>query len=77
MNGADTAVWPGEAFPLGATWEGEGVNFALFSEHAEKVELCLFDSLGRREKARVAMLWKTDQVCHCYLPEARPGQLYG
>ena len=77
MNGASTAVWPGQPFPLGASWDGEGVNFALFSEHAEKVELCLFDARGRRETARIPMRWQTDQVWHCYLPEARPGQLYG
>ncbi len=77
MNGASSAVWPGRPYPLGASWDGEGVNFALFSEHAEKVELCLFDNRGRRETERVPMQWQTDQVWHCYLPEARPGQLYG
>ncbi len=77
MNGASTAVWPGQPYPLGASWDGEGVNFALFSEHAERVELCLFDQRGRRETARIPMEWQTDQVWHCYLPEARPGQLYG
>ena len=77
MNGALTAVWPGQPYPLGASWDGEGVNFALFSEHAEKVELCLFDQRGRREISRIPMQWQTDQVWHCYLPEARPGQLYG
>ena len=53
MNGALTAVWPGQPYPLGASWDGEGVNFALFSEHAEKVELCLFDQRGRCETARI------------------------
>ena len=77
MNGSSSAVWPGHPYPLGASWDGEGVNFALFSEHAEKVELCLFDSRGRRETERIPMHWQTDQVWHCYLPEARPGQLYG
>ena len=72
-----TAVWPGKPFPQGATWDGEGVNFALFSEHAEGVELCLFDSRGRRELQRIPLREQTDQVWHCYLPEARPGQLYG
>ena len=72
-----TAVWPGRPYPLGATWDGEGVNFALFSEHAEKVELCLFDASGRRELQRIALRERTDQVWHCYLPEARPGLLYG
>ena len=69
------AVWPGLPYPLGANWNGEGVNFALFSEHAERVELCLYDADGRNETARLS-LRHTDQVWHCYLPEARPGQLY-
>ena len=77
MAGEGQAVWPGRSYPLGATWDGEGVNFALFSEHADKVELCLFDARGRREIERIDMRWQTDQVWHCYLPEARPGQLYG
>jgi isoamylase len=77
VNGSKTAVWRGEPHPLGATWDGEGVNFALFSEHAERVELCLFDPKGRRETERISMRWRTDQVFHCYLPEARPGLLYG
>ncbi len=71
------AVWPGKPHPLGATWDGEGVNFALFSENAEKVELCLFDPQGRRVTHTIDMRWQTDQVWHCYLPEARPGTLYG
>ena len=70
-------VWPGKPYPLGATWDGEGVNFALFSEHAEAVELCLFDQVGRRELQRVRIKEQTDQVWHCYLPEARPGLIYG
>ena len=73
----DLIVWPGRAYPLGATWDGEGVNFALFSERAEKVELCLFDTLGRREINRLQLREQTDQVWHCFLPEARPGLLYG
>jgi len=72
-----TAVWPGRSYPRGANWDGEGVNFALFSEHAEKVELCLFDPAGRRELQRIEVKERTDFVWHCYLPEARPGQLYG
>ena len=71
------AVWPGRPYPLGATWDGEGVNFALFSEHAEKVELCLFDSAAGRAVQRITLAEQTDQVWHCYLPEARPGLLYG
>jgi len=54
-----------------------GVNFALFSEHAEKVELCLFDARGRRETDRIEMREQTDLVWHCYLPGAKPGLLYG
>jgi isoamylase len=77
MTHAINAVWPGKSYPQGATWDGEGVNFALFSEHAEAVELCLFDERGRRELQRIALKERTDQVWHCYLPEARPGQLYG
>ena len=72
-----TAVWPGRPYPRGATWDGGGVNFALFSEHAEKAEICIFDDRGRREIQRIAFPERTDQVWHCYLPEARPGMLYG
>jgi isoamylase len=71
------SVWPGRSYPLGATWNGEGVNFALFSEHAEKVELCLFGADARHEIARVPLTWQTDQVWHVYMPDARPGLLYG
>jgi glycogen operon protein len=72
-----SAVWPGDPHPRGATWDGEGVNFSLFSAHAEKVELCLFDPSGRHEVQRVEVHECTDQAWHCYLPEARPGLLYG
>jgi glycogen operon protein len=72
-----SAVWRGAPYPRGATWDGEGVNFALFSEHAEKVELCLFDEAGRRELQRIEVRESTDNVWHCYLPEARPGLVYG
>jgi isoamylase len=77
MGPETRTAWPGHPYPLGATWNGEGVNFALFSEHAERVELCLFDSRGRSEVARIDVREQTDHVWHCYLPEARPGQLYG
>jgi isoamylase len=71
-------VWPGSPYPLGATWDGAGVNFALFSEHAERVELCLFDPVeGNREVTRLRLAERDDQVWHCYLPEARPGLRYG
>ncbi len=71
------SVWPGSPYPLGATWTGEGVNFALFSEHAERVELVLLDTAGRRQTASILLTERTDQVWHCFLPEARPGQRYG
>jgi isoamylase len=71
------AVLPGRPYPLGATWNGAGVNFALFSEHAERVELSIFDPRGRREVERVALPEYTDSVWHGYLPDARPGLLYG
>ncbi|MDT8319417.1 MAG: glycogen debranching protein GlgX [Xanthomonadales bacterium] len=70
-------VWPGDPYPLGATWNGNGVNFALFSEHAERVELCLCSDDGQRELARIELTERTDQVWHCFLPDARPGQRYG
>jgi glycogen operon protein len=74
---ASPRVWPGSPYPLGATWDGKGVNFALFSAHAEKVELCLFDRSGHQEEARIELPEYTDEVWHGYLPEARPDQLYG
>ena len=71
-------VWPGRPYPLGATWDGAGVNFALFSEHATKVELCLFDSADdTAEKHRIVLPEQTDMVWHAYLPDVLPGQLYG
>jgi glycogen operon protein len=70
-------VGPGLPNPLGATWDGAGVNFALFSTAATKVEVCLFDPKGRRETARVALPEYTHEVWHGYLPDVRPGQLYG
>src|SRR3954467_13942998 len=66
----------GRAFPLGATWTGLGVNFALFSAHASKVELCLFDGDGVREIERVELPEFTDEVWHGFLPDARPGTIY-
>ncbi|HEX5314213.1 MAG TPA: glycogen debranching protein GlgX [Gammaproteobacteria bacterium] len=70
-------VLPGSPYPFGATWDGRGVNFALFSAHAEKVELCIFESNGARERERIALPERTDQVWHGYLPHAHPGTLYG
>ncbi|SMH45541.1 glycogen debranching protein GlgX [Azospirillum agricola] len=70
-------VREGLPYPLGATWDGLGVNFALFSAHATKVELCLFDPEGRRELERIPLPEYTDEVWHGYLPDARPGTIYG
>ncbi|MBA2635447.1 MAG: glycogen debranching protein GlgX, partial [Sphingomonas sp.] len=71
-------VWPGQSFPLGATWDGEGVNFAIFSENATGVDLCLFDAPDDdAERLRIPLRERNDQVWHCYLPDVRPGQLYG
>src|SRR6202035_5159209 len=68
----------GHPYPLGATWMGNGVNFALFSEHATGVELCLFDDLeATEENIRIPVSEQTDQVWHEFLPDVRPGQLYG
>ncbi len=71
-------TYEGNPYPLGATWDGSGVNFTLFSENAERVDLCIFDrAYGASEIARVRMREQTDNVWHVYLPEARPGMLYG
>ena len=72
-----TVVCSGEPGPLGATWDGEGVNFALFSANAEKVELCVFDPSGRNELQRIELKARTNDIWHGYLPQARPGMLYG
>jgi isoamylase len=70
--------WPGRPSPLGANWNGHGVNFALYSENAVEVELCLFDSADAEvESYRIALPEKTDQVWHGFLPGIRPGQIYG
>jgi glycogen operon protein len=74
---SDRRITAGSPHPLGATWDGRGTNFALFSSSAEKVELCLFDKTGRNEVDRVALPERTDDVWHAYLPYAQPGQLYG
>ncbi len=69
---------PGNPFPLGAFWDGAGVNFAIFSEHATKVELCLFDSVEATvESRRISFYEQTDLVWHAYVPDLEPGQLYG
>jgi isoamylase len=66
-------ILEGRPFPLGATWDGLGVNFALFSANATKVELCLFDDRGERELERIELPEYTNEVWHGYLPDARPG----
>jgi isoamylase len=72
-------IWPGRTYlPLGATWDGEGVNFALFSENATRVDLCLFDQPEQDKESHVIQVEeRADQVWLVYLPEVRPGQLYG
>ncbi len=70
-------IMPGAPLPLGASWDGQGVNFALFSAHAEKVELCLFDSSGSRELESIELPEVTDQVWHGYLPDCKVGTIYG
>ena len=71
-------AWLGYPYPLGATWMGNGVNFALFSETAASVELCLFDNIeATEENIRIPVTEHTDQVWHVFLPDVRPGQLYG
>jgi glycogen operon protein len=67
---------PGSHFPRGATWDGQGVNFSLFSESSEGVELCLFDSAGQNER-RIRIRERTNGAWHIYLPDIAPGQLYG
>jgi isoamylase len=71
-------VWPGNPYPQGATWDGEGVNFSLFSEHATGVDLCLYDRPDDAVEAeRIPLTNRTDLLWHAYLPDARPGRLYG
>jgi isoamylase len=70
-------IWPGRPYPLGANWDGAGVNFALFSENATKVELSLFDGADAQRETRIPLREQTHQIWHVYLPEARPGQFYG
>jgi isoamylase len=71
-------IWPGKPYPLGATWDGHGTNFAIFSEHATEVELCLFDSPQAAEPSQAYRLReRSAHVWHGYLPHVRPGQLYG
>ncbi len=73
----ETKIFTGSPYPLGATYDGEGVNFALFSEHAEAVELYLYDSSDEHEIAKFQLTEKTHQVWHIYVAGIKPGQLYG
>lgn len=77
MTRYSSNVWPGKHAPLGATWDGQGVNFAIFSEHAERVELCLFDATTNSQTESINLTENTDWVWHCYLPGAGPDLLYG
>jgi isoamylase len=70
-----TEVWPGRPFPLGATWDGEGTNFSLFSEHADGVDLCLYDDDG--DETRIEVMGRRALNWNCYLPGVGPGQRYG
>lgn len=76
MSVSRLRIRPGLPYPLGATWDGKGVNFALYSANAEKVVLCLFDDDGKNEINRIVVPECTNEVWHVYIPEARPGQLY-
>ncbi len=71
-------IWPGSPYPQGVTWDGEGVNFALFSEHSTGVTLCLFDHHeDEKPSTAIPLRERTDMIWHVYLPDVRPGQLYG
>lgn len=74
---ADLKSYSGRAYPLGASYDGKGVNFALFSAHAEKVELCIFNESGSEEKARYAITESSNNIWHIYLEGAKPGMVYG
>ena len=78
MERQSVRTWPGLAYPLGATWDGEGVNFALFSENATPVERYLFDRPeAGQESHRIRLEECTDQIWHVYIPGLWPGQHYG
>ena len=76
-NSLPSRLDPGTPYPLGATWDGLGVNFAVFSANAEQVDLCLFDPAGHKELARLPLPECTDEIWHGYLPGAHPGTVYG
>ncbi|RTL67354.1 MAG: glycogen debranching enzyme GlgX, partial [Hyphomicrobiales bacterium] len=77
MSRARLRVTPGSPHPLGATHDGRGVNFAVFSEHATRIEVCLFEDDGSKETARIPLPERTDEVWHGYFPGMKAGQVYG
>ncbi len=78
MKNTNIIVYPGEPFPLGATWDGKGVNFALYADNATKVELCLFYTAeDEKEYATVKLIERSHHVWHAYLPDFKPGVFYG
>ena len=77
ISKSKSRIREGLPYPLGATWDGSGVNFAIFSANATKVELCLFDDEGKEEIERIELPEFTNEIWHGYLPDARPGTLYG
>ena len=76
-NALPERLLPGAPYPLGANWDGLGVNFAVFSANAHRIEVCLFDSTGRKELMRFDLPECTDEIWHGYLPDAHPGTVYG
>ncbi len=77
MTNKNYQILEGHPLPRGATWDGKGTNFAVFSAHATKVEVCLFDESGKNEEARIVLPEYTNQIWHGYLPEIKPGKRYG
>lgn len=78
MNQTQTVAYPGSPYPLGATWDGKGVNFALYADNATGVELCLFNTTADEVEAiKIKIKERSHQVWHCYIPDIKPGQLYG
>jgi len=78
MENYQGKIWPGKPYPLGANYDGNGINFSIFSEHASAVKLCLFNSVDDKEEyARIDMTEMTDYNWHVYLPGLKPGQVYG
>ncbi len=76
-NSLPDKLLPGASYPLGANWDGLGVNFAVFSANAQKIEVCIFDTSGRKEMARFELPECTEEIWHGYLPGAHPGTVYG